>query len=286
MESDKINALVTGVLSFLSTKPTAKMRYTAPPQLEEEVRRLYTEGETLMKDTYVDCAVESGLLQKRLVWRSGENGGIFLPDKGGASAHCYWKDMPLGILVDTITLLPKLLDALSSHRVLVGANILKAASEAVQRGVSLPLIKPQSPIVQSFENDVPVNRRVLGRDVTLTEMEESTDSDYVVSEIDDQDVPVFHPVKKEDKPVIEIPSDIDIAKQVDDDMMEILGLPDEATSVTLDPVVEEIPNETEADKLADSLSDVITPPSVPTTTPMIGVKKSKPRKSKKTKEES
>ena len=192
MDNEKIRSLVVEVLATVSASrdrynPKTKefdlsppMKFQAPREaIRESVKKLFEDAEEMLKDCTADVGIHSIFnkttnhtqnFQKKMSWRSGA--GIFLADNGGGSESLRWSDVPLGMLVDSLPLLPVLIEKCSSYRVLAGSQLLVAAARATSGGdgSKLPLIAPPPVVTKNLTPET--TNLVLARDAR-------TDSDEV-----------------------------------------------------------------------------------------------------------
>lgn len=197
-----VSSLVIGILAFLSSKTTAKTRFTARPEMDEAVAQYYRDAERLLAEVRVDVQVHSvhnkttdqtQHFQRKLVWRQGA--GIHAPDNGGGN-NPHWTQLPPGALLETLPLLPELLDVAIADHSVEGAKRLVAASQAVQVGLPLPLVKVPSTEPVLVESDIPALQEVKARDLPLSAILECGEKEEEATEDEDDFVPT--PLQKDE----------------------------------------------------------------------------------------
>jgi hypothetical protein len=186
---NKKDALVVQILAQKSLRDNAKTRVTAPESLYDAVRSQFEKTEKDLEGTKVTVSVHGGRgTQKALTWHPGF--GLSVHDQG-PSGFPHWKDVPSGVLLTTVTLIPELMELAQQIRTKNKSKDLETGAKAVLDGADLPLVPAPAPIVRPVgPEDSPVDKVVVDdedEDDSIYEDEEGHDEEEEDVEEDSSD---------------------------------------------------------------------------------------------------
>jgi hypothetical protein len=197
---DKKDALLVQILAQASTRDLAKNRMTAPQNLYDSVKEQFRLAEETLKDTKVTVSNRGGRgTQKVVTWHPGM--GLRIHD-AGPTGFPHWTEVPEGVMLVAVSLLPGLLDQAHKIRTKNKSKDLEVGAKAILEGLDLPLMPaaPSATRALSKEEDAPP--------VPHAVIDEDDDDIYEDEEEEEEDAPEESPEEEEDS-----------------DSMEILGVP-------------------------------------------------------------
>jgi len=173
---NKKDALVIQILAQKSARGSSKNRITAPDNLYESVKKQYKDTEKSLKETKVTVSAQGGRgTQKVVTWQPGV--GLCVHDFGpGEFPH--WTQVPEGVLLAAVSLLPQLLDQAHKTKTQNKSVDLEKGAKAVVEGISLELFPAPAPKTRPIsEEDVVVEEPVVPEDSDIEEEDEEEDDD-------------------------------------------------------------------------------------------------------------
>lgn len=165
---NKKDALVIQILAQKSSRDSTKNRITAPENMYKALRKQYEDAEKALKNTRVTVSAQGGRgTHKAVTWQPGI--GLCVHDYGpGDFPH--WKDVPDGVLLTVVSLLPNLLDQAHKTNTENKSKDLEKGARAVTEGVSLPLFPAPAPVTR------PVNEEDMKIEDPIVPEEEDEDA--------------------------------------------------------------------------------------------------------------